>query len=115
MQHRRPGFSLDNSDCNDADSTIHVGAPEICNGVDDDCNGAIDEGLLQTYYADSDGDGFGWAALFLQDCTPPPGYVDNNDDCNNNAAAINPDATEICNLVDDNCNGLTSRTTTIRM
>lgn len=102
-----PGFSIDNSDCNDADSAIHVGAPEICNGVDDDCDGAIDEGLLQTYYADSDGDGFGWAASFLQDCTPPSGYVDNNADCDDNAAAINPDATEICNMVDDNCNGLT--------
>jgi surface protein len=101
-----PGFSLDNSDCNDADSTIHFGASETCNGMDDNCNGIADEGLEQTYFLDNDGDGFGWAASFISDCVQPPGYVLNSADCDDNAGAVNPGATEICNFIDDNCNGL---------
>ncbi len=53
-------------DCDDRQSAIHPGAGEICNGFDDDCNAAIDEGVGHTYYPDCDGDDSGA-------CTPMPG------------------------------------------
>jgi hypothetical protein len=82
---------------------------EICNGVDDDCDGQTDEGFTVTYYLDADGDGFGALGSPKQGttCNPPTGYVLNSTDCNDNNAAIHPGATEICNnQVDDDCDGL---------
>ncbi|MBL0103632.1 MAG: putative metal-binding motif-containing protein [Bacteroidetes bacterium] len=58
-----------------------------------------------TYYADTDGDGYGNAASTIQSCAPVAGYVINSTDCNDGASGVNPLATEICNGVDDNCNG----------
>ncbi|MBK7443304.1 MAG: putative metal-binding motif-containing protein [Bacteroidetes bacterium] len=41
----------------------------------------------------------------VEACAAPPGYVDNNLDCNDANNAINPTQIEICNAIDDNCNG----------
>src|SRR5258706_15928538 len=77
----------------------------MCNGVDDNCAGGIDEGVTTTYYRDADGDGYGTAATTAAGCSPPTGYVANNPDCNDGAVGINPAAAEICNGIDDNCAG----------
>ena len=58
-----------------------------------------------TYYADADADGFGNSAVSQSSCTVPVGYVTNSTDCNDNNANVRPTATEICNTIDDNCNG----------
>jgi hypothetical protein len=59
-----------------------------------------------TFYQDADSDTFGDPAVPIQDCyAPPAGYVGNNLDCDDTNAAVNPDATEVCNGIDDNCNG----------
>ncbi|MEY3849630.1 MAG: hypothetical protein RJA38_71, partial [Bacteroidota bacterium] len=63
---------------------------EICNGLDDNGNGLIDEGLLTTYFADVDGDGYGDAGSSVQACSAPAGYVTDNTDCNDASASINP-------------------------
>ncbi|MBS1148973.1 MAG: regulator of chromosome condensation [Myxococcaceae bacterium] len=98
------GKVTNNTDCNDLNPTVKPGAAELCNGVDDNCSGAADEGLtFQSYFVDGDGDGFG-AGTGTSSCTPIAGRVTNNTDCNDTSASIKPSATEICNGVDDNCN-----------
>ena len=80
-------------------------SPETCNGLDDNCNGLIDEGVTTTFYQDADGDGYGNPNVSVQSCAKPAGYVTNNTDCNDANASVHPGATEICNGIDDNCNG----------
>lgn len=101
------GYSTDNTDCNDGNPNISPGANEFCNGVDDDCDNAVDENTAidaQTWYIDTDGDNYGNISFSLQSCNPPGGYVSNATDCNDTAVSINPAASEFCNGVDDNCN-----------
>ena len=100
------GYVLSNNDCNNSNAAVNPGATEICNSIDDNCDSEIDEGVQNTYYADTDGDGFGGNSTTLA-CTVPLGYSSNNLDCNENVASINPSASEICNSIDDNCNGQT--------
>jgi hypothetical protein len=94
-------------DCNDSNVDVNPGADEWCNGVDDNCDGFIDEFLPgATYYVDTDGDGFG-AGPPITFCTQPAGFVTNNLDCNNTNANVYPGAPEVCNGIDDDCDGIT--------
>ncbi len=101
------GYVSNSSDCNDLNAAINPLATEICNGIDDNCTGGIDDGIIFTdYYTDADGDGFGDASASpVSACAPVVGSVANNNDCDDLNAAINPLATEICNGIDDNCTG----------
>ncbi len=80
-------------DCNDNDSSIHPAATEICDGIDNNCNSQTDEGVLSTFYEDSDGDGYGNAGSTTQACSAPGGYVSDNTDCNDNDANEFPNQT----------------------
>jgi hypothetical protein len=103
------GYVTNNGDCNDASVAIHPGATEVCNGVDDNCAGGIDDGLAtSTFYFDGDRDGYGNPSMTKVACSlaqAGAGYVANNGDCNDASPAIHPGATEVCNGVDDNCAG----------
>jgi predicted outer membrane repeat protein len=99
------GTVADGTDCNDTSTAQHPGATEVCNGVDDDCDGLVDDGVAVTYHADADADGFGSSANSQTACAAPVGYVVDGTDCNDAIAAIHPGATELCNGVDDDCNG----------
>ncbi len=102
------GYSLNNSDCDDLNGAINPGATEVCNAIDDDCDGTPDNGLtFTTYYNDADADGYGSDVTGTASTCDgaPAGYVASNDDCNNFAFGINPGATEFCNGIDDNCIG----------
>ncbi len=84
------GFVGD-EDCSD-DATINIAATEMCDGVDNDCDGDIDEDNTSdgtTYYADTDEDGFGDAdtSIVTCDATAPTGYTTDNTDCNDSDAA----------------------------
>ena len=59
-----PGYSNDFTDCNDFYFFANPGATETCNGVDDNCDTNIDEGVLGLYFVDADMDGF-WLVLWL--------------------------------------------------
>jgi hypothetical protein len=96
-------------DCDDADATRFPGADELCNELDDDCDGSTDEDATDraTVYADADGDGAGDPDRSLETCTVPEGYVATADDCDDADPAIGPTASEVCDDrdVDENCNG----------
>lgn len=94
---------LSGEDCDDTDPTVHPGAVEVCNEVDDDCDGETDEGLpLSTYYRDGDGDGYGDAGMSTAACGQPEGYA-TAPDCDDGDPLVNPGAPEACNGADDDC------------
>ena len=104
------GFAVSEGDCDDHDASISPVAPEHCNGLDDNCNGEVDEeGAVDgTKWApDVDGDGFGSSAAedALRACTPPEGFLEDASDCDDADADISPDAEEACDAVDNNCDG----------
>ncbi len=102
------GYVLDSTDCNDADFSVFPGASETCNTIDDNCNGLIDEGLpIYTLYADLDLDGFGNDTISITSCLDSIfGYISDSTDCFDLDALIYPGAIEICNFLDDDCNGV---------
>ena len=110
------GYVSDSSDCNDADSSINPLATETCNGIDDNCDGTLDEGFTSnTYYLDSDNDTYGDFQNTITACDTPSGYTTDATDCNDQSATVYPGATELCNGIDDDCDntldeGFTSNT-----
>ena len=97
--HQFGGF-----DCDDANPNVHPGADEVCNGLDDDCRPANDA-LLQTWYVDADGDGFG-AEATLTCLADPTGWSTQGGDCDDENAAVNPLQNEVCgDGADNDCDG----------
>lgn len=93
-------------DCNDGNAAIYPGHSEQCDGIDENCNGQIDDGATDTltFYLDHDGDGYGDATMPEHGCELASGYVANADDCDDSTQAINPAAAETCgDGIDNNC------------
>ncbi|SEU37220.1 Alpha-tubulin suppressor [Myxococcus fulvus] len=103
---RQPsGYVSNASDCNDGSASIRPGASETCDSVDNNCNGSVDEGVMSTWYRDTDGDGYGYSTNTTQACASPAGYVANSTDCHDGNATVYPGASEVCDSLDNNCNG----------
>ncbi|MCK6525409.1 hypothetical protein L6R49_28720 [Myxococcota bacterium] len=109
---RPSGYIANARDCDDADAAVSHRATEICDGIDNDCDKLIDDADSSTsstskdsWYTDADSDGYGAGAASLA-CDQPAGSVENSDDCDDADAAINPDAVELCDFVDDDCDGV---------
>ena len=101
------GYVTNKRDCDDTDSAIKPGADEYCNGLDDDCDGSVDESAVDrtTWYIDSDGDDFGDADTKTKACDAPSGYVADKTDCDDDDDGVYPGADEYCNDIDDDCDG----------
>jgi hypothetical protein len=98
-------------DCDDDNAAVYPGAPEVCDGVDNDCNAAVDEadaGLTDgaTWYPDADGDGYGSETGGEVACEQPSGAVAEGGDCDDADELVNPGGTEDCSTAaDDDCSG----------
>jgi hypothetical protein len=88
-------------DCNDHSSAIHPGVAETCDGRDEDCDAVVDDGL--TSFLDSDGDGHGDLSATLVACHLG---ADVTDDCDDSNAAVNPSEIEVCDGIDNDCDGV---------
>jgi len=96
-------------DCDDNNPDINPDIAETCDGVDNNCNDLVDEGLpVFQFFLDNDGDGYGNIDSIAQSCsfTIPTGYVSNNEDCDDFNPNINPDIMEVFDSLDNDCNGL---------
>lgn len=101
------GFSLLDGDCNDSSDKVNPLIAEVCNAIDDDCDGLTDDSLVvELYYTDADGDRFGAGSgtWFCED--PGDAYATNDADCDDSNPLINPAVHEEFNGIDDNCNGM---------
>ncbi|MFT4628853.1 MAG: hypothetical protein ACI8PZ_007549, partial [Myxococcota bacterium] len=107
------GEAYGGEDCDDTNPDINTEAPERCNGLDDDCDGLLDDGdpdlspgdLLE-WFSDVDEDGFGDPNVSVRRCAEPPASTLDDTDCDDTDPAVNPDGEEICNGIDDDCDGL---------
>jgi hypothetical protein len=103
----------DSTDCDDDDIGIAPNRGEGCDGVDNDCDSLIDDEdpsveILNLWYPDLDGDGFGDSSAPLAICDPPPGYLLEAGDCDDGDELVNPGALEVCNGIDDDCDAGTA-------
>lgn len=106
------GFVDNDSDCDDGNPEVNPAEFEDCDGVDDNCNGVVDDlpadfaDPLFALYADADGDGFGDPESLFYGCEVSQGVVDIADDCDDADATVYPDAEEACDGVDNDCDSV---------
>lgn len=93
----------DMTDCDDTDASVYPGAVEVCDGLDNDCDTEIDEGLLEESYLDLDGDGFGDPLSPVTGCDGSGGGVADMTDCDDTDASVYPGSEELCDGIDNDC------------
>ncbi len=104
------GAAAQAGDCDDDLGASFPGAPELCDGMDNDCDGETDEDAPQTWYPDNDGDGHGVPEGAVVTCSPDPGFSLLSDDCDDLNAARAPSFNDECDLIDNDCDGSTDET-----
>ena len=108
------GWSEYPDDCDDQNPTVFPFALEDCDGVDNDCDGEIDNrisvdldgGWGIIFYKDRDNDGYGVDTQSIQACLAPEDFVELGGDCDDNNILVFPGQPEVCDTVDNNCDGI---------
>ena len=107
------GYAAEATDCDDASYDVNPAASEVCNLIDDDCDGftddadsSVDPSTFSDFYLDGDLDGYGAGKILATACAGPEGTVPDGSDCDDFNPEVNPGASEVCNQLDDNCDGL---------
>ncbi len=96
-------------DCDDANAVVHPDAIEVCDGLDQDCDGAADDAAVDAaaWYPDTDGDGLGASTGEVVLCSAPSGFVSSADDCDDANAGAQPGADEVpYDAIDQDCDGV---------
>lgn len=105
-----PGFVINNQDCDDGNVQISPAKAEKVDGIDNNCNDKIDEGFnARTWYRDHDRDGWGNPEVTQVSETQPLEFVSSNLDCDDNDNQVNPEAREIPDGIDNDCDGLVDK------
>ena len=109
------GWTVEQGDCDDDVAAVHPGAVELCGGVDDDCDGLVDDDDpdlrdATSWYQDVDGDGFGDPDLGAASCAAPSGAVTDDTDCDDGRNDVHPGADEddCTDPVDKDCDGVSA-------
>ncbi|HHO53625.1 MAG TPA: hypothetical protein ENK18_22825 [Deltaproteobacteria bacterium] len=99
-------------DCDDANDQIHPAAIEGCDRLDNDCDGLIDDldpdldlSTARTFFLDRDLDSVGDADVTLTACALPPGWTPEPGDCDDSDRRRHPWALELCDGIDNDCDG----------
>ena len=107
------GYSLTGGDCDDRNELVSPGSTEVCDGIDNDCNaeiddadGGLDMNTASSFFHDDDADGFGNPLSTDTACAPSFGWVENDLDCDDTRSDIHPNALEICDSIDNDCDSL---------
>ena len=103
------GYVSDSTDCDDDAAAVNPAATELCDSLDNNCDGVVDEDSAAdaaTYYADADKDGYGDKSSSTKACALPTGYSADSTDCDDADKTVNPAATEVCDDVDEDCDGV---------
>jgi hypothetical protein len=100
------GFADNDGDCDDQHAEVHPGAADVCNGMDDDCDGVTDPDAPR-WYLDADDDQYGDAKISVVACKQPASFVAQGTDCDDHDAAVSPGAAEICDGLDNDCDAAT--------
>jgi len=98
------GYTTQDGDCDDSDASINPGAAERCDGIDSDCYDADEP--YATWYLDEDDDGWGDIVQSVESCSQPSGTTFRTGDCDDGDASRYPTHAEICNGLDENCDGI---------
>lgn len=100
------GTAICGNDCDDTRDNIHLGVTEACDGLDNDCNGLVDDGVLIAGFFDGDGDGYGDDTQPLNLCAGQAEFAVQGGDCDDATPATNPGQLEFCDGIDNDCNTL---------
>ena len=98
-------------DCDDSNAAVNPEADEICDGLDNDCDDLIDDddddvADAAEWYADADQDRFGDPDSPTIACNTPEGFTADSTDCDDTSANTNPEAGEVCDTIDNDCDDL---------